>query len=178
MLDTDIISNATSCNPVNVAANWPLIESALADHGITDLPSLLAAVATVATETGHIFAPIDERGGDAYFSRMYDGKLNLGNVMPGDGARYHGRGFIQITGRDNYTRYGKALGVDLVNNPGLANDPRVAAAVFAEYFDERKIANAARAGQWEKTRRLVNGGLNGWSEYSRYLTNLIGAFQP
>lgn len=147
-------------------------------YGIGDVFPLIVAVATIGVETGHRFSPINEMGGTAYFTRLYEGRKSLGNIHPGDGAKYHGRGFIQITGRDNYKKYGTALGIDLENNPGLANDPKVAASIFAEYFHNRNIAEAARAKKWEKTRRLVNGGLNGWSEFSRYLTNLIREFNP
>lgn len=66
----------------------------------------------------------------------------LGNTQPGDGYKYIGRGFIQITGRYNYTAVSKEIGVDLVNNPELANDPVIAAKIVPAYFklklDKRK----------------------------------------
>lgn len=61
----------------------------------------------------------------------------LGNTQPGDGAKYIGRGFIQLTGRSNYTRYGQLSGYDLVNNPGLLADPTVAAEVAVVYMKDR-----------------------------------------
>lgn len=78
-----------------------------------------------------------------YFAKKYDpnhapktAKI-LGNVRPGDGERYHGRGFIQLTGRDNYRMASKALGIDLLNNPDLAKDPATAAKIAVWYWETR-----------------------------------------
>ncbi|MDM0040273.1 glycoside hydrolase family 19 protein [Variovorax sp. J22G21] len=65
---------------------------------------------------------------------------NLGNTEPGDGWKYHGRGFVQLTGRDNYAHYGKALGLDLVNHPDLAAEPANAAKIAVQYWKERVVA--------------------------------------
>jgi putative chitinase len=68
---------------------------------------------------------------------IYGGRL--GNTNPGDGYKYRGRGYIQLTGKENYERYGKKLGVDLVNNPELANDPSIAIKIATEYLKDRGI---------------------------------------
>jgi predicted chitinase len=88
------------------------------------------------------FQRLVEVGSKEYFNR-YDPEHNpkkakiLGNVKKGDGLRYKGRGFIQITGRDNYNRAGQALGIDLVNNPKLASTPDVAAKIAVWYWKSR-----------------------------------------
>ena len=171
------ITRATRCKSGNVDTVWPLLKAALAVHLITDPRALVCAAATVAVETGHLFYPIDEMGGPKYFTKLYEGRKDLGNTEPGDGVRYHGRGLIQLTGRANYRTTGARLNIPLEANPELANAPAHASRIFADYFHTRKVAKAAINGEWERTRRLVNGGLNGWTEYSKYLTALCKEFE-
>ena len=61
----------------------------------------------------------------------------LGNTEQGDGWRYRGRGLVQLTGRSNYRKYGKMIGVDLESNPDLASDPSIAAQIADAYLQER-----------------------------------------
>ena len=56
----------------------------------------------------------------------------------GNKSMYRGRGYIQLTGRNNYEYFGKKLGIDLINNPDLANDPQIAANIAAEFFHSNK----------------------------------------
>ena len=104
--------------------------------------------------------------------KPYEGRDDLGNSEPGDGAKFRGRGYIQITGRLNYTTYGKAIGVDLVGNPDLALDPAIAAEVLALYFRQRSIPRLAELAKWESVRRRVNGGLNNWARFLEYVVSL------
>ena len=96
--------------------------------------------------------------GNAYKSDNYKAK-DLGNTEEGDGYKYRGRGYIQLTGRSNYTRAGEALGLDLVNNPDLASDPANAAKI-ATYFwkNSGNLQSAAKSGDINKTTAIVNGG--------------------
>lgn len=92
------------------------------------------------------FTRMVETGDSNYFKR-YDPKYSpkkakiLGNVKPGDGERFKGRGFLQITGRYNYKKAGEALGIDLVKNPKLAADPKVAAEIAVWYWKSRVSPN-------------------------------------
>lgn len=161
------IAQATGAPVEGVKENWPWISNALKDSGITDKNSVMAAIATIGVETGS-FKPIPEIASGA----AYEGRADLGNTQPGDGQRFKGRGYIQITGRANYQKYGDKIGVDLVNNPDLALRPDIAAKVLVEYFKERGIPNKAQAGDWEGVRRAVNGGLNGYDRFAANIGNL------
>lgn len=101
-------------------------------------------------------------GPEAVGELLYGGRKDLGNTETGDGYRFRGRGAIGLTGRANYERAGKALGLDLVNNPDLAADPAVAAKVATWYWKDKKgLSEAAKNGDVERVRKLVNGGYNG-----------------
>lgn len=97
------------------------------------------ALATAFHETAHTMQPIKEYGGPRYFTRMYDVTGNrpglaksMGNTTPGDGAKYCGRGYVQLTWKANYAKAGVKLGVDLVNNPDLAMRADIAAKIMRE----------------------------------------------
>jgi predicted chitinase len=87
------------------------------------------------------FTRMREAGTPEYFTKKYEQHRKtariLGNKVRGDGERYKGRGFIQLTGRDNYTRAGKALGLPLEANPELAAQPDNAAKIAVWYWQNR-----------------------------------------
>ncbi|MGZ4334881.1 MAG: peptidoglycan-binding protein [Gaiellaceae bacterium] len=165
------IAGALKCPRANVERYWPALQAACVENGLTDKASVIAVLATVGTEVAS-FEPINELGSAEYFSLHYDGRADLGNTNPGDGARYHGRGFIQLTGRVNYRGYERKLGVPLEARPELALDPTVAARVLGCYFKDRGIAGDARKGDWKTVRRKVNGGMNGWDRFSALVHSL------
>jgi len=167
-LDAAGIAHAMGAPAANVERYWPAIQAACLEHGLTDRASIIAVLATVGTEVGS-FEPINEFGDAAYFAK-YQGKL--GNIQPGDGVRYHGRGFIQLTGRSNYHTYQQKLGVPLEDQPELALDGAVAARILGCYFQDHGIGDCARQGDWETVRRKVNGGLNGWDRFSDLVSRL------
>jgi hypothetical protein len=94
----------------------------------------------------------------------YEGRTDLGNTQPGDGKRFKGRGYIQITGRANYKFYGPKVGVpDATENPQKLADPKIAAKVALAYWMERVNRGAAKKGLdgINTVTRNINGGLNG-----------------
>jgi putative chitinase len=96
--------------------------------------------------------------------REYEGRQDLGNTHKGDGPRYKGRGLLQLTGRANYADYGKALGVDLVNNPTLAAQPALSLKIACEYWKRHDINADCDRDDAQAVTRKVNGGLNGLSD--------------
>jgi len=92
----------------------------------------------------------------------YDGRRDLGNVQPGDGPRFRGRGAIQLTGRTNYTRAAGVLGVDLVAHPEWAADLRWAYEIAGLYWTWHDLNDAADDGDMEHITRAINGGLHGY----------------
>lgn len=89
-----------------------------------------------------------------YGSDTAKGK-GLGNTQPGDGAKFIGRGYIQLTGRANYARYGGMAGQDLINNPKLLNDPTIAAEVSVKYLLDRCKADQNSSGYFEAACKAV-----------------------
>ena len=132
------------------------------------------ALATAYHETAHTMQPIKEYGGSKYFFRMYDIEGNrprkareLGNVNPGDGAKFAGRGYVQLTGRTNYFNAGKALLVDLIEDPDKALDPTIAALIMQKgmsqgWFTGKKLSDylpdgPAKSWEFYEARRIING---------------------
>jgi predicted chitinase len=148
---------------------YDVIEKALYEQGILSRNTLIGALATVRVEVGKKYLPIPEiASGEAY-----EGRASLGNTQPGDGKRYKGRGYIQLTGRSNYTNYGKVLGIDLVNVPELALEVETSARIFALYFKDRACNIACNNGDWALVRKKVNGGSNGLSEFLKVVNQFI-----
>lgn len=153
----------------DAAVCYDALEKALKDAGIfTDL-TMLGAMATVRVEVGRNFKPITEYTSGA----VYEGRKDLGNTQKGDGIKYKGRGYIQLTGRTNYTNFGKRIGVDLVNKPELALDIKNSAKILAYYFKDKKCNVACNAKDWKKVRKLVNGGTNGLDEFLRVIKDYL-----
>jgi putative chitinase len=125
-------------------------------------------MAQCAHETGN-FKYMRELGNERYFNQYdirYNRKkaLELGNINPGDGAKYRGRGYIQITGRSNYSGVSKAIGVDLVNNPELLEQPETAAKAVIWFFRQGNGKRIKDLCNVKETTLRVNGGYNGLAD--------------
>lgn len=178
------ISAALGANLANVRAYWPKILEQLGHAGRDSRLDQIAVLATILVEVGSRFEPIPEyASGDAY-----EGRADLGNTQPGDGRRYKGRGFVQITGRSNYRTYGRKVAelwgtpmvpdLDIEANPDLALDPDMAAAILAVYFRERVPRMTDADGDWSPIRRAVNGGMNGWPAFALTVERLKAIPMP
>jgi putative chitinase len=133
------------------------------------------ALATAYHETASTMQPIKEYGGPIYFTRMYDitgarAQLALanGNTCAGDGPKYCGRGYVQLTWKNNYKRAGEHCGADLVTYPDKAMDPVIAAKILRVgmeegWFTTKKFSDylpahgRATSGQYALARYIING---------------------
>ncbi|MNY11438.1 Chitinase class I [compost metagenome] len=91
----------------------------------------------------------------------YEGRADLGNTQPGDGRRYKGRGPIQLTGRANYRRVGRKIGIDLERNPQIVGHPSIGLLVGCVYWSDRSLNAKADADDLMGLTRAINGGTNG-----------------
>lgn len=173
-LDPALVQRLFPATPLaNIAANLPHVLAALAAARLADKPMLLMAFATIRAETGS-FQPLSE--GISRFNTspnghpfdLYDHRADLGNQGPPDGASFRGRGFVQLTGRANYTHYAHATGHDLVANPDLANQPGIAAELLTRFLADKEsaIRRALAADDLAAARRLVNGGTHGLDAFT------------
>ncbi len=116
-----------------------------------------------------------------YFFFMYDKDspsprrkkvaTTLGNTEAGDGARYKGRGYIQLTGRSNYRKAGKDLGLELEKGPESAANPLIAVRVAAWFWKSRSLnsyANVDSADNFKEVTRRINSGYRGLEERQKY----------
>lgn len=133
----------------------------------TPLRFLAYMLATSYHETAATMKPITEYGSRSYFDKYDAGTKigrTLGNDQKGDGYKYRGRGFVQLTGRTNYARAAKELAIDLVRYPDDALEPDIAAAILFRgmqegWFTGRKLSDYINLDKTDyfNARRIVNG---------------------
>lgn len=100
----------------------------------------------------------------------------LGNDEAGDGAKYHGRGYIQLTGKKNYRAAGEYLGLDLINNPDLANDPKNSVRIAAWFWlfgngNLNKYTDKDSEANFQSVTTRINGGLTNYEDRKRLYAN-------
>ena len=158
----------------SIARHLPNVLAGLQGVELTDKPMVLMALATIRAETEG-FVPISEGRSrfntknspfDLYEPGTHAGD-NLHNTQPGDGARFKGRGFVQLTGRSNYAHVSQEIHVDLVASPELANDSAIAGKILAQFLKdhETRIREALKQNDLATARKLVNGGSHGLASF-------------
>lgn len=152
---------------IDRAREWlPHIESAMQEFEITTPLRQAAFLAQVGHESGGLHWTV-EIWGPTLAQSHYEGRDDLGNTMPGDGLRFRGRGLLQTTGRSNYLRTGKALGIDLIANPELLALPELASRSAGWFWKTHGCNAFADNEQFVLLTRRINGGVNGLEDRQR-----------
>lgn len=148
-----------------LAPHLPHINPAIDWARIVTPPDLAAFLAHLAHESGEYRYMREIADGSDY-----EGRTDLGNIHPGDGRRYPGRGAIQVTGREAARQAGQAFGVDFEEHPEKMELPEWATRVSVWYWTRYKpwLQPAAKAGWFHVTQKIVNGGENGWDRRLEY----------
>jgi putative chitinase len=172
-LTPEKISSALRADLRSVGAIWPLVLVALDEFGIRSDLVEIAAAATIMTET-RTFSPRREIHADP--TRQPDLWKAQERYWP---SGYYGRGLIQTTWAKNYKALGDALGLDLLANPDLLLDPKIAAKGLAFFFKTNGVHKLADVQDWLGVRTRINGvnhstGLpNGWKEFQTGVLALL-----
>jgi len=199
--DAERLSQGTASSPPLLSKQEQQLLDALDGAGITDVRERAMFLAQVSHESNDFrslrenlhysakklyelfpkhFESVEEaqetveQGPSAIAEEIYGNRKALGNVDAGDGARYIGRGYIQLTGRSNYAAAGEALGLDLVNHPELAEEPENAARIAVWFWQrDKRLGKRARAGDVVGVTKIINGGTIGLEDrkkrYEHYL---------
>lgn len=159
------ISKLKGAIPDSVLAQIP---DTAAKFGITTNLRLAHFLSQCAHESGNFKWVVEFASGAAY-----EGRKDLGNTQPGDGVRFKGRGYIQLTGRANYTKFSTFCGEDCVANPDLVATkfPMMSAGYF---FNSTKLWTICDKGSTpddvKAVTKRVNGGYNGLEDRQKYFT--------
>ena len=154
--------------------HYHAIEKVLEKYEINTPLRLSHFLAQILHETGN-FRWLEEIWGPTKIQLTYEGRKDLGNTQPGDGKKYSGRGYFQVTGRYNYTKYSKVLRVDLVNHPELAKKPDIAAKIAGEYWKDKGLNSFADKDDIINITKRINGGSIGIDDRKKWLEICKGA---
>lgn len=131
---------------------WPVLEK----YEINTPLRIAAFLAQIIYESGS-FRYSKEVGSGA----VYEGRLDLGNINKGDGIKFKGRGWIQVTGRSNYTIMAEKFNIDCVNHPEILEETRWASETAGYYWKSHNLNEFADHGDFREITRKINGGYNG-----------------
>lgn len=152
-------------HPPRVLSDLEILKQAAVNAGIrgTELAHFISQAAHETLD----FSRMKEMGSDKYIIKKYDIRYNprkakiLGNVSPGDGIKYKGRGFLQITGRYNYRKAGEALGLPLETRPEMLEDPKIAAKAAVWYWTTRVQPKISSSSTVANVTKKINPGMRG-----------------
>lgn len=203
MLSADILRAALpTARPTDIARCATPLAEACAEWGI-DTPLRLAAfLAQIAHESGQlrhlaenlnysaeallrVFPRHFDAGQAAAYarqpqrisSRVYANRMGNGDEVSGDGWRYRGRGLIQVTGKTNYAACGTALGLDLIAQPDLLEQPGPAARSAGWFWHRNGLNRPADARDIATITRRINGGLTGLEDRKAHYAHACAAME-
>ena len=110
---------------------------------------------------------------EAIANKVYGGRMGNGVEETGDGWKYHGRGLIQLTGKENYANCGSGIGMDLLSSPGLLIDPKYATLSAGWFWNKKGLNALADAGDYETMTKRINGGLIGLDDRKAKIAKAI-----
>lgn len=174
MITPELVAEMFPLTPLGaIRRHLPSVLAGLRQYRLVDKPMLLMALATIRAEAEG-FTPVAEHvsrfntSPEGHPFDLYDHRRDLGNHGPPDGARYRGRGFVQLTGAANYRHYGRQLKLPLAREPDLALEPRTAGLLLGAFLAERRraIKLALIDDDLAGARRLINGGRHGLNRFT------------
>ncbi|MYZ53686.1 glycoside hydrolase family 19 protein [Malikia spinosa] len=187
-LTVNQLAAATECTLLRASLLLAPLQSAMAKHGINTSKRAAAFLAQLSVESARLtrleenmkysaerlvavwprrFKSVADarqfaNNAEALANYVYAGRM--GNSAPGDGYRYRGRGFIQLTGKANYRAFSLASGVDVVANPDRLLEPKHAAESAAWFWQSNGCNELADAGDYVRISKRVTGGTHALSE--------------
>lgn len=183
----EILRQATGCTASVASAVADPLTAACSFYGIDTRKRLAAFLAQIGHESGS-FRYVREIWGPTDAQRRYEGRKDLGNTQPGDGERFKGRGFIQITGRFNYAKTRDRLAALFPDVPDFEQEPerleevQWACLSACDYWHSRGLNELADADEFERITKKINGGLNGQADrlarWERAKSALASTGQP
>lgn len=134
-------------------------------YGITTPLRIAHYLAQIAVESGELRYSEELASGAAY-----EGRKSLGNIYPGDGKRFKGRGLIQLTGRTNYKLYSDAVGYDFTKCPEQVAKPGNAVRSSMWFWSRNGLNQIADKDDVKSATKRINGGYNGFDKRKEYLS--------
>ncbi|MCU0551047.1 MAG: hypothetical protein MUC48_17000 [Leptolyngbya sp. Prado105] len=159
-----LLQIAPHAEPNQLASLFPHLLLTMAEYGVSTPMRQAHFLAQLIHESGS-FNYLEEIDPGDYL----EGRADLGNIHPGDGRRFKGRGLIQITGRNNYEACGHALGVNLIEAPTRLAEHDLACLSAGWFWSKNEINQFADRNDVERVTRTINGGLNGFDDRQYYL---------
>lgn len=123
----------------------------------------------------HFLAQIAHESGELRYTKelasgkAYEGRKDLGNTQQGDGVKYKGRGFIQLTGRSNYSKFQSYSMQPVLEKPELLEEPELCVDVTMWFWETHGLNELADKDSLKAIRKRINGGYNGLAACEEYL---------